>query len=82
LATPHRGSDFAGILKNILKVSQFPKEYVTDLITGSTSTQIINEEFPQYIDNVSIFSFYETLSMNVIGVSTGLIVDKNSAVLG
>jgi hypothetical protein len=82
LATPHRGSDYAGMLKNILAVSGVPKEYVHDLTKGSSSTEIINEDFVRFLDGVSLFSFYETLPMKIGGVSSGLIVDKHSAVLG
>lgn len=55
---------------------------MTDLTSGSTSTQTINEDFPQYTGQVSLFSFYETLPMSLGGISSGLVVDKNSAVLG
>ena len=55
---------------------------MTDLISGSSSTQTINEDFPQYTGQVSLFSFYETIPMSLGGVTSGLVVDKNSAVLG
>ncbi|KAI0015721.1 hypothetical protein F4780DRAFT_50133 [Xylariomycetidae sp. FL0641] len=79
LATPHRGSDYASILNNILTVSGVlsPRQYVADLITGSTSAQLINEDFGKHAHDLPIFSFYETLRM-----SPGLIVAKHSAVLG
>lgn len=83
LATPHRGSDYAALLNNILAVSGFlsPRDYVTDLVTGSTSAQLINEDFGRYAHDLPVFSFYETLRMS-IGVSSSLVVDKASAVLG
>ncbi|KAI2615430.1 NACHT and WD domain protein [Hypoxylon sp. NC1633] len=63
LATPHRGSDYAAILNNILTAS------------GIMSSR-------HYCTNdTAIFSFYETLRMN-LGFSSSLIVEKSSAILG
>lgn len=83
LATPHRGSDYAALLNNILAVSGFlsPRNYVTDLVTGSTSAQLINEDFGRYAHDLPVFSFYETLRMS-IGISSSVVVEKMSAVLG
>ncbi|KAL2204292.1 hypothetical protein CC79DRAFT_1277034 [Sarocladium strictum] len=83
LATPHRGSNYATTLNNILKISGFaaPKQYLEDLNTGSTSTQIINESFAKFADDLAIFSFFETLQMDV-KLSTIFVVDKTSAILG
>ncbi|KAI9158094.1 Vegetative incompatibility protein [Paramyrothecium foliicola] len=85
LATPHRGSDYAALLNNILKVSGFTgisssRDYVDDLSVGSRSTQLINDEFGRISGNLAIHSFYETLQTK-IGLSSLIIVDKNSAVL-
>ncbi|KAK3941413.1 hypothetical protein QBC46DRAFT_258764 [Diplogelasinospora grovesii] len=83
LATPHRGSDYAATLNNILTVSGVlaSRHYITDLTTGSTSIEWINEDFRRYALNSPIYSFYETLKMG-IGVTSILVVDKASAVLG
>lgn len=83
LATPHRGSDYAALLNNILAVTGIlsSRHYITDLMKGSTSAQLINEDFEKYASNLSVFSFYETLRMS-IGISSLLIVEKSSAVLG
>jgi hypothetical protein len=81
LATPHRGSDYAAILNNILTVSTSSRQYITDLMTGSTSTQLINADFAKCAHELPIFSFFETLRMNM-GFTSCLIVEKNSAVLG
>ncbi|KAK8856979.1 WD40 repeat-like protein [Apiospora arundinis] len=83
LATPHRGSDYAAVLSNILKVSGFlsSKQYLSDLMTGSTSTQLINDGFARYADDIRIFSFFETQEMD-FKVSSAMIVDRTSAVLG
>lgn len=83
LATPHRGSDYAALLNNILTVSGVlsPRHYITDLMTGSTSAQLINEDFGRCAGDLPVFSFYETLRMS-LGVTSCVIVDKSSAVLG
>lgn len=83
LATPHRGSDYAALLNNILAVSGAlsPRHYITDLMTGSTSVQLINEDFGRYARELPVFSFYETSRTN-LGISSSIIVDKSSAVLG
>ncbi|KAI0886353.1 NACHT and WD domain protein [Annulohypoxylon maeteangense] len=83
LATPHRGSDYAAILNNILAMSGImsSRQYIDDLTTGSISTSLINDDFKKYTIDTRIFSFYETLRMN-LGVSSGLIVERSSAILG
>ncbi|KAI1501045.1 hypothetical protein F5X99DRAFT_418835 [Biscogniauxia marginata] len=48
-----------------------------DLMTGSTSAQLINEDFGKFAHDLPIFSFYETLPMSI-----GLIVQKHLAILG
>lgn len=63
-------------------MSGVPKDYVNDLMKGSSSTEIINEDFIRCLDDVSLFSFYETEPTGITGISSGLIVDKASAVLG
>ncbi|KAK6852096.1 NACHT and WD domain protein [Apiospora arundinis] len=57
------------------------REYIRDLTTGSTSAGLINDGFGKLARNLPIFSFYETLHMSM-GISSGLIVNKNSAILG
>ncbi|KAH8907338.1 NACHT and WD domain protein [Coniochaeta sp. PMI_546] len=83
LATPHRGSDYAAILNNILTMTGIlsSRDYIKDLTTGSRSAQLINDEFGKYAHVLPIFSFYETLRMN-LGLSSTLIVKPDSAVLG
>lgn len=83
LATPHRGSDYASLLNNVLAISGVlsPRRYIADLMTGSTSAQLINEDFSKHATELPVFSFYETLRMS-LGVTSGMIVNKNSAILG
>ncbi|KAF2133160.1 hypothetical protein P153DRAFT_331614 [Dothidotthia symphoricarpi CBS 119687] len=85
LATPHRGSDYAALLNGILKYCGMTgltssREYIRDITTGSTSTQLINNDFARYVEDLTIYSFCETLP--TIKGSSGLIVDKTSATLG
>ncbi|RFU24716.1 hypothetical protein B7463_g11619, partial [Scytalidium lignicola] len=82
LATPHWGSDYASLLNSILKVSGFSssREYINDITKGSTSAQLLNEDFGRYASNLRIYSFHETLP--TIGVSSSLIVGRDSAILG
>ncbi|KAE9364783.1 hypothetical protein N431DRAFT_489271 [Stipitochalara longipes BDJ] len=83
LATPHRGSDSAPLLNNILRASGAlsGKQYITDLEKNSVSTQTVNDEFRHFADELMLYSFYETTKMN-FGVSSVLIVERDSAVLG
>lgn len=63
----------------MLKVSiaHNPKAFVADLIPNSGSNQLINDEFRNAYQGVNLWSFYETMA-----TSLGLIVSKESAVLG
>ena len=56
------------------------RHYITDITTGSTSAQLINQDFGKHASDLSIFSFYETLQMK-LGISSSLIVEKSSAIL-
>jgi len=57
------------------------RHYISDLTTGSTSIQLINDDFGRYAHDLPIFTFYETLKMN-LGISSLMVVEKHSAVLG
>jgi hypothetical protein len=83
LATPHRGSDYAGIFKNILSASGIvpSHQFLTDLTTSSLSAQLLNDDFGKCVNNIPIFSFYETLQMS-IGITSVIVVKKASAILG
>jgi hypothetical protein len=85
LATPHRGSDYAAVLNNVLKYCGITgltssREYIKDLTSGSASTQLINNDFARYAEDLTVYSFCETLP--TITGSSGLIVEKTSAILG
>ena len=81
LATPHRGADLAQLLTKILNVSPGARPFVKDLHRNSLATQSINEEFPQYCQDLRLYSFYETLPM-AYGLGKSLVVEKDAAVLG
>lgn len=81
LGTPHRGSDSAKLLKNILQVASSTPPFVVELMRGSGVLQSINDSFRQYSSDVEIWSFYETQKLKVGALST-LIVDPESATLG
>ena len=81
LATPHRGSNLAEMLSRILQVSAGPRPFVTDLQPNSATIQAINDEFPRFCQDLSLFSFYETLPMT-IGMQKKMVVPKESATLG
>lgn len=81
LATPHRGADLAQLLTKILNLTSGARPFVADLHRNSLATQSINDEFPQYSQNLQLFSFYETITTGY-GVGKSLIVDKDLATLG
>ncbi|KAL8790816.1 MAG: hypothetical protein Q9213_000440 [Squamulea squamosa] len=80
LATPHRGADLAQLLTKILNITSGQRPFVTDLHRNSLATQSINDEFPQYSQDLQLFSFYETLPTSY-GVGKSLVVDKDLAIL-
>lgn len=81
LATPHRGAYLAQLLSRVLNLSSGARPFVKDLHRNSLATQSINDEFPQYSQELRLYSFYETLPM-AYGLGKSLVVEKNAAVLG
>ena len=81
LATPHRGASLAQLLNKILNISSGPRPFVADLERNSPATQSINDEFPQYSQNLQLYSFYETIPMGY-GILKSMVVDKEFATLG
>ena len=77
LATPHRGADLARIFGRVLSIGG-ARPFVEDLHRNSLATQSINEEFPNYCQELKLVSFYETLP--TFGI--GLIVEQDQATLG
>ena len=63
LATPHRGSDLAGMLNRILAacvLTHNPKTYVSELKHGSQTIATLNDQFRHVASDLDIISFYET----------------------
>ncbi|KAI5921326.1 hypothetical protein F4810DRAFT_344137 [Camillea tinctor] len=81
LGTPHRGSDLATILQNILQVTWGTKPFVSDLLPNSVTLSEINDSFRHYAGDLHLWSFYETVPMNA-KILNKLVVEKHSATLG
>ncbi|KAL9039908.1 MAG: hypothetical protein Q9180_002246 [Flavoplaca navasiana] len=83
LATPHRGSNLAGVLNRILAVSfnHSPKLYVAELKNGSQTIEALNDQFRHIASRLKILSFFETLPTSV-GPKKMMVVDKGSATMG
>ncbi|KAL8912191.1 MAG: hypothetical protein Q9171_002753 [Xanthocarpia ochracea] len=82
LATPHRGSDLAKALNNILKmVFKDTKAYVTNLERSSEAQQVISDSFRHYYSGIHLHSFLESIPLN-LGYGSALVVDRSSATLG
>lgn len=77
LATPHRGSQSAQLLGNVLQLSGGTKSYVENLIPNSEAIHTINDQFRHVYNDVQLWSFFETVK-----TSLGIIVEKDSAILG
>lgn len=82
LATPHRGSNLAAILENMLGVAWGKKPYVTDLTPNSAALTAINDAFRHVAPELRLWSFYETLPMRSTGAANRIVVDTHSATLG
>ncbi|KAH8879232.1 hypothetical protein GQ53DRAFT_800306 [Thozetella sp. PMI_491] len=81
LGTPHRGSDMASILENMLVVTWGRKPFVTDLTPNSSAMEQINDEFRHVAPDLRLWSFYETLPISA-GMVNRIIVERSSATLG
>lgn len=57
------------------------RHYISDITAGSVSIQVINDDFGKHAQGLPIFSFYETQKTS-LGISSVLVVDRESAVLG
>lgn len=84
LATPHRGSDYATYLNNILRVSPVhgARAYISDLERVSASLAKVNDTFRHYCDKLTLYSFFETKPLSIGATVSALIVPKDSAVMG
>ncbi|GAB1315399.1 hypothetical protein MFIFM68171_05609 [Madurella fahalii] len=84
LATPHRGSDYATYLNNILRVSAMHgvRAYISDLERVSASLIKVNDTFRHYCDKLTLYSFFETRALGIGAAASALIVPKDSAIMG
>ena len=84
LATPHRGSEYATYLNNILRVStrHGARPYISDLDRVSSSLVRVNDTFRHYCGELTLYSFFETRELSIGAAASALIVPKDSAVLG
>ncbi|KFA52959.1 hypothetical protein S40293_09406 [Stachybotrys chartarum IBT 40293] len=81
LGTPHRGSDLAPILENILTLAWGKKPFVNDLSPGSAALADINDVFRHFASSLRLWSFYETKPVKTRFLNK-IIVEKLSSTLG
>lgn len=81
LATPHGGSDAAGPLYELLRLTSGNRLYIADLESGSSTLQVLDREFSRVSRDLQLWSFYETRKMRV-GLVEKLIVPQRAAVMG
>lgn len=84
LATPHRGSDLATSLNNLLRssVGHGPQEYINDIKRNSDALMMINDAFRHVAKYLELWSFFETIETSIGRIYKTLIVKRDSAVLG
>ncbi|OTA80149.1 hypothetical protein M434DRAFT_86684 [Hypoxylon sp. CO27-5] len=84
LATPHRGSDLATTLNNVLRISvaHGPRAYVSSLERSSDALNRINDAFRHHQNDLRLYSFFETQETTIGPGNSALIVRKESATLG
>jgi hypothetical protein len=82
LGTPHRGSEMATVLENMLTVALGKKPFVADLIPNSAALSAINDTFRHLAPALRLWSFYETLPVRAAGVMNRIVVERHSATLG
>ncbi|KAM3532223.1 hypothetical protein MY4038_004145 [Beauveria bassiana] len=83
LSTPHRGSHYAKMMKNILSTAPTgtcSNHYIAALALQSTTMQEINESFRIHCKDIKLCSFFETLKTHLT-VRNIWLVDRHSAVL-
>ena len=67
IATPHRGTELAEQLNQLLRASVIyaPQKYIADLSSGSRIIEEINQQFRYFVPKLDIFSFYETKETSI-----------------
>ena len=80
LATPHRGPNLDEILKKIHWVTTGSKQYIGELKLELSNIQAMNDEFPNYCEDLELRSFFETRKV-AVGFKTAIVVPKELAIL-
>lgn len=84
LSTPHRGSDLARTLNNLLSaciLTFSAQEYIAELRANSQTLLEINDQFRNLVSDIELFSFYETRPTKIAGANVH-ILQKDSSSLG
>ncbi|KAI0537078.1 hypothetical protein GGR58DRAFT_361265 [Xylaria digitata] len=82
-ATPHRGASSAQLLNTLIKATAGGNApFLGDLQQESPAIEAINDEFRHYVDQVDLFSFFETKATSILGMGEKFIVKRTSAVMG
>lgn len=86
LSTPHRGTNLAETLNRILRVTflSSPKQFITELSTGSETIKKLNEQFRHVAPKLQIVSFYETkptvvLKNAIVSETSGVLIMSNQS---
>ncbi|KAK3681030.1 hypothetical protein B0T22DRAFT_523836 [Podospora appendiculata] len=82
LGTPHRGSEMAAVLENMLTLTWGKKPFVADLVPNSAALEAINDAFRHVAPDLCLWSFYETLPVRTAGLMNRIVVERHSATLG
>lgn len=79
MGTPHRGSNLAGTLNNLLRMSGTGgRAYIAGLETKSEMIQVLSDGFRDHYSGIHLHTFYESLPTPPVG----MIVEIESATLG
>jgi hypothetical protein len=83
LATPHRGSDLARTLNNILHASivHHSRSYILNLDRQNELLALLNDAFRHYAPDLMLYSFYESQLTN-LRIRSDIIVPRDSAIMG
>ncbi|KAK3989602.1 hypothetical protein QBC44DRAFT_82357 [Cladorrhinum sp. PSN332] len=83
LGTPHRGADSSSFVQAFISMSlgSGSKAFVKELIPGSGTLQVINDEFRHVCNDVRLWSFFEGIP-TAAGPTNVMVVEKESAIMG
>jgi hypothetical protein len=81
LATTHRGDNLDKTLLSILRLSGLATKVVDDMIPGSAILELVNYRFRHVAADLTIWSFYETLSSKSTPYRS-FMLDEQTSTLG